>query len=83
MVRRRSRRKTADKTVRVESAAVESQGEGTWLEFPKKLRTERHLGPVMELMKWKKDPRMEEAVDHPEIMMTLLEEMRVDFTAYS
>lgn len=79
MSERRRRRRSSGNSVRIETDALESQGEGTWIEIPKRLSTEHHLGPVIELQKWKEDPRVESAKDNPADMLSLMSEMQEDF----
>jgi len=65
------------RVVRVATDEVVSQGEGTWIEIPRKLSTERHLAPVMELLHWQDDPRL--ATQDSGEMLDLLREMETDF----
>lgn len=79
MIERRRRRRASGNSARIETDALESQGEGTWIEIPKRLSTEHHLGPVIELQKWKDDPRVESAKENPADMLSLMGEMQEDF----
>lgn len=79
--RRRRRLYAGGSVVRVPSDGVESQGEGTWVEFPKRLSVERHLEPIMRLQRWQGDVRLVTAQESGDgaAMLALMDEMRVDF----